>query len=401
VADRLKSLPLPDDPNLAAVASALNDAGHWADVFDASWRYVFATDETRLTFGDIGEVTSLPIGSHIFSAEFTQFRVSVHRGRFVLPEFRRAHFLGLGPYLLASTPGGREELRRVVDPEFADLVDELQPEVPPAAWAPARLSATIAGLDAAASYALFRISDAHGAVAGFCSVSKPAAGMSQLGAAVQTADRDHLERMQAVQHADRRPAAILMADLEASSPLARRLSAASYFAFVRRWVRAVDQCVVDAGGIVGRHAGDGIVAFFLPESIGSESRAARSCIIAARALRDTLTEIAARSEIPASEPSLRFGLHWGATLYIGRIITAGRSEVTALGDEMNEAARIEACATGGRVFASKALIERLDRADAEALQLDTTHTTYMPLGELTTASDKARRDASSIAVCEM
>ena len=98
---------------------------------------------------------------------------------------------------------------------------------------------------------------------------------------------------------------------------------------------------------------------------------------------------------------MRFGLHWGATLYIGRILTAGRSEVTALGDEVNEAARIEACATGGRTLASKSLIERLNRADADALGLDTSHTTYTPLAELATATDKARRDAPSIAVCEV
>ncbi|HEX4776235.1 MAG TPA: hypothetical protein VFW74_05650, partial [Acidimicrobiia bacterium] len=193
----------------------------------------------------------------------------------------------------------------------------------------------------------------------------------------------------------------LMADLEASSPLARRLSTASYFAFSRRLVRAADQCVVDAGGIVGRHAGDGVVAFFLAEILGSESAAASSCIIAARGLRDTLAEIAARTQIPASEVSLRFGLHWGATPYIGRILTAGRSEVTALGDEVNEGARIEACATGGRALASKSLIERLDRADADALGIDTGHTTYTPLADLATATDKARRDAPSIAVCDV
>jgi class 3 adenylate cyclase len=259
----------------------------------------------------------------------------------------------------------------------------------------------MAGIDVVASSTLFRIDDAHGRVAGFCSLGKPAPGMSQLAPAVQTLDPAHLQRMQAVQHADRRPAAILMADLEASSPLARRLSTASYFAFVRQWVRAADQCVVDAGGIVGRHAGDGIAAFFLPETIGSESAAATSCIIAQRALRDTLTEIAARTEIPASELSLRFGLHWGATLYIGRILTAGRSEVTALGDEVNEGARIEACATGGRALASKSLIERLNRADADALGIDIRHTTYTPLADLATATDKARRDAPSIAVCDV
>jgi class 3 adenylate cyclase len=225
--------------------------------------------------------------------------------------------------------------------------------------------------------------------------------MSQLAAAASIQDLAHLERMRAVERPDRRPAAILMADLEASSPLARRLSTAQYFAFGRRLVRAADGCIIDAGGLVGRHAGDGVVGFFLAETTGSESAAARSCIAATRTLRGALADIAARSEIAPSELGLRFGLHWGATLYVGRILTAGRSEVTALGDEVNEAARIEACATGGRALASKSLIERLDRADAESLGLDIRHTTYTPLGELATATDKARRDAPSIAVCEI
>jgi class 3 adenylate cyclase len=75
--------------------------------------------------------------------------------------------------------------------------------------------------------------------------------------------------------------------------------------------------------------------------------------------------------------------------------------VTALGDEMNEAARIEACATGGRVLGSKSLMERLSRPDADALELDTDHMTYTLLGELPTATEKARRDAPSIAVCSL
>jgi class 3 adenylate cyclase len=223
--------------------------------------------------------------------------------------------------------------------------------------------------------------------------------MSQVAAAIAMADPSHLERMQVVDSPDRRPAAILMADLEASSPLARRLSTAQYFAFVRRLVRAADDRIIDEGGIVGRHAGDGVVAFFLSETIGSESAAARSCIVAARTLRGVLADIAQRSELPESALSLRFGLHWGSTLYMGRIHTRGRSEVNALGDEMNEAARIEACASGGRLLASKALIERLDSRDAEELAIDLRRITYTQLADLDTATDKARRDAPAIPVC--
>jgi class 3 adenylate cyclase len=82
------------------------------------------------------------------------------------------------------------------------------------------------------------------------------------------------------------------------------------------------------------------------------------------------------------------------------ITTAGRTEVTALGDEVNEAARIEACATGGRALVSKNLLECLDAADAAELGLEPDRVTYVPLGELDTATEKARR-APAIAVCDV
>ncbi len=176
---------------------------------------------------------------------------------------------------------------------------------------------------------------------------------------------------------------------------------AAYFALGRRWVRAADRCVIDAGGLVGRHVGDGVVAFFLVETIGSESTAAQACISAARSLVTAMCEVARRSDLASEEAVLRFGLHWGSTLYVGNITTGGRTEVTALGDEVNEAARIEACATGGRALASKDLIERLDPADAAVLGLDPNHLTYRSLADLPTATDKARRDAPAISVCDV
>jgi len=199
--------------------------------------------------------------------------------------------------------------------------------------------------------------------------------------------------------ADRRPAAILFADLEASSALSRRLPTSEYFALARRLVRAADQCVVEAGGLVGRHLGDGVTAFFLAEVLGSESAAARACIEASRSLRAAVDGIARRSDLEPDDILLRFGLHWGSTLYVGLFKTIARSEVTAMGDEVNEAARIEACATGGRTLASKALVERLKRDDARDLGLQ--RKDYTLLGDLPTATDKARRDAPSIPVCDV
>jgi class 3 adenylate cyclase len=120
-----------------------------------------------------------------------------------------------------------------------------------------------------------------------------------------------------------------------------------------------------------------------------------------RGIRDAARRATDRSGLDAAEVTMRFGLHWGATLYVGRLMTSGRVEVTALGDEVNEAARIEACATGGRALASKALTERLDPPHATALGIDPQHVSYISLGSLPTATDKARRDAPAIAVCEI
>jgi len=83
---------------------------------------------------------------------------------------------------------------------------------------------------------------------------------------------------------------------------------------------------------------------------------------------------------------------------VGQVATRGRLDVTALGDQMNEGARIEAAAKDGAILASKDLIERLDADDARGTDLDPEAIAYTPLGELDGASDKAIRDAGAIPV---
>ena len=115
--------------------------------------------------------------------------------------------------------------------------------------------------------------------------AKPTLGMSTIAAMVGAGDLRHFDRMDEGLGRRCDSAAILFADLEHPPRLSRRLSTANYFALGRRLVAAADEAVIDAGGLVGRHAGDGVVAFFLAETAGSESTAARGCIAAARGLR--------------------------------------------------------------------------------------------------------------------
>ena len=103
-------------------------------MFDARWRWAFTTDELRDSYGDSGATTVLPIGSHFFSPECMEFaRAQVGRS-WTAPEGRQDWFLTLGRYVLATTPGGRDELRGLVAPEFAGLVDDLQPLDAPLVW---------------------------------------------------------------------------------------------------------------------------------------------------------------------------------------------------------------------------------------------------------------------------
>src|SRR5262249_1894801 len=167
-------------------------------------------------------------------------------------ELTREFFAALGGLVLADTPGGREELSGLVDPALRDLVGGLEPaaDAPalPIAW-----RGNIVGRPVSAVTLAIRIHDAQGKRAGTALISKPGAGMAGAATVASAGDPRHFERMQTLAKAGRRPGAILFADLEDSSRLARRLPTASYFTLGRRLVRVADQCVIDARGLVGRH----------------------------------------------------------------------------------------------------------------------------------------------------
>lgn len=390
---------LPEHPLLREAAAAFEEARHWAWIVDGDWRIVYMTDDARVSWARRGgRYAPVAVGHHLFSRESMALREDWLYG-LTTTDLWRDFFRTFGSLVLNDTPGGREALGQLVDPSLVDIVEELEPR-DTAIHGGTILATGLTGLLTTQMVA-HRLRDADGTLVGTVMTGKPHAGMSVLIGLTYDRDLGHLERMERFMNADRYPAAILFADLEASSELSRTMSTAAYFALGRRLVRAADQCVVEAGGLVGRHVGDGVVAFFPALTSGSPSAAARACIEAARSLRAAISDVARRSNLADDDVVLRFGLHWGSTLYIGRITTAARAEVTALGDQVNEAARIEACATGGHTLASKDLIEHLDAADASALNLDPNRLAYTRLSELSTATDKARRDAPAIAVCDV
>ena len=109
-----ETLPLPEDPTLAAYAAVLNETGYWASVRDAQWRFVFWTDELRLANGEQDGSAAEHLGEHVFGTSAVADMEAIYSGDWM--EGCRRVFRQEGPFVLFDTPGGRDELRRVVDP---------------------------------------------------------------------------------------------------------------------------------------------------------------------------------------------------------------------------------------------------------------------------------------------
>jgi class 3 adenylate cyclase len=206
-------------------------------------------------------------------------------------------------------------------------------------------------------------------------------------------DEQLFERIASLSTPRAEPAAVLFVDLENSSQISRRLSTASYFELISHVLTATDTAIAGHDGIVGKHAGDGATGFFRASDAGSASRAAMNALHTALVVQGVVAEL-------GHEPPLRLnvGVHVAPRLYLGQLITSGRLEVTALGDEVNECARVQESSRGGGILATKLLIEQLEPQDAATLGLRPEATVYTQLGDWPDATDKARRDAAGLPV---
>jgi class 3 adenylate cyclase len=378
------------DPHLSAAIGTLDEAGLAAHVYDRHWRLVHITEPQQRTTG-----SPLPLGEHVISPAFVE---AVLGARSMHPDEALAHAIRQLPFILDACEGGVAELRAIADHRFHEAIETVQPQRLPALWTDVMVVRP-PGFDRFPQRAVVaRVDRADGELAGVVELWLPALRGDLLNL-LAMADPDNLERMARVARADRRPSAILFADIEASSALARRLPTADYFRLIRRVMRAVDETIIGRGGLVGRHVGDGVTAYFPAELAGGEEQAAGAALATALRLGRMVAGAAASID-GAPELHVNVGLHWGATVRLGALLTAARLELTALGEEVKEAARIEACATGGRVLASKALVERLADDALDGLGL-VTNAGYTALADVPGAPPKARRDAPTLAVREL
>ncbi|MFY9614456.1 MAG: adenylate/guanylate cyclase domain-containing protein [Candidatus Dormiibacterota bacterium] len=315
--------------------------------------------------------------------------------------------LDLLPPLMHGTPGGRERLREILTAilgaDAAGVVDQVPDTAPPIwglsfKWSPAEGMAPVA-----TSLLGIRIHDDNGDYVGNAGIYIGALPYT-VASMLARGDPAILERSARLIKPGRRQAVVLFADLQASSLLSRNLPSAVFFKVVQSVITEVDAAIATHEGVVGRHAGDGLSAFFVVEQVGSASAACRAAVEAAKDIKTRVGDAGARLEtdtagaVRASDCVVNVGVHWGGTLYMGQLLTEGRLEVTALGDAVNECARIQESARDGQALASKALIENLSSDDAAALGLDPDTLVYRTIADIPSASEKAKRDAGVIPV---
>jgi class 3 adenylate cyclase len=383
------------DRGLREVAEELAAYGWAAELVDHRWRLAWVSDELQTIYGR----EQLRFGAHILSS-----RRAFYDAGFITHESAEGWLQRNVPFMLEDSDGGRDAIAEILGAEFASVVDDAQPRRAPPCWA-GSLAFRRGEFFGSANYVNQSITAEGGRLLGYLFLYGPNTPAS-LAALLVRGDRRVYERMAALLEPSQCAATILFADLEGSGVLSRHLPSPAYFRLISSIRSRVDALVADCGGIVGKHAGDGVIAFFLADQVGSASASVRSALEVARRIPQLSHEVAtdlANDQLPIEPDDCRMkvAIHWGPSVYMGQIASQGRLEVTALGDEMNEAARIEESAPGGQVLASKALLERLDRADAVALNLDPTTITYTALAELEGVSDKTARDAGTVAVADI
>lgn len=137
-----------------------------------------------------------------------------------------------------------------------------------------------------------------------------------------------------------RTIAVLFADLRGFTRLAERKLPYDVVFILNRYFEAVGGAINDAGGIVNQFTGDGVMALFGVDSGPEEG--CRQAVRAAGAMVARVYEMnrALADDLP-TPLRLGIGIHTGPTV-VGRMGYATTTYLTAVGDTVHVAARLEA-----------------------------------------------------------
>lgn len=159
------------------------------------------------------------------------------------------------------------------------------------------------------------------------------------GKVVDPRVRDHLLAGNIALGGARHQAAVVFCDIRGFTTYSEKRSEEAVVSALNEHLAAMERCVHEAGGMINKFIGDGLLALFgVPVASANPAEEAYTAAIGMLAMNRTLNRArVSRGDAPWR---LGIGLHYGPVL-AGNIGSPNRMEYTAIGDTVNLAARIQ------------------------------------------------------------
>lgn len=153
---------------------------------------------------------------------------------------------------------------------------------------------------------------------------------------------------------------ILFADVRGSTALSERMNPTDFSKLINRFYTEATRVIVDADGLVDKLAGDSVAAFFGAGLAGPAY--IRRTLDAAR----NLLQVTGHADQVGPWIPVGVGVHAGVAYFGSMGVAGGLTDVTAIGEEVNTAARLAAEAGTGEIIISEAALHSAGM-DASAL----------------------------------
>jgi adenylate cyclase len=158
---------------------------------------------------------------------------------------------------------------------------------------------------------------------------------------------------------------MLFADVRGSTGLAERARPAEFSRLMNRFYKVATGVLLETEALIDKFVGDEVVALYVPALAGVEhpSAAVRAGRALLRATRHT--------EVGGPWLPVGIGIHTG-TAFVGAVEAEGVTDITALGDAVNTAARLASAAGPGEALVSEATCAAtgLETAELEERRLE-------------------------------
>ncbi len=169
------------------------------------------------------------------------------------------------------------------------------------------------------------------------------------------------------------PLAVLVADLQGSMKICAELPPEEYFELINDIWDAMGTRLRSYYATHGKHVGDGLVCYFLPQPDCNYIENAVQC---AHEMRETMHEVSRawkKRKNWLNDLKLNIGLDEGEE-WFGTYQTPTHLEFTVLGDTINRAARLSDYGQSGTVWVSKTMLSKLSSVERQAVHFGIRHT---------------------------